>query len=113
MIQSLWFGCVPVVVADHYLLPLSGMVDWSKAAVTVREENLLSTLSLLRAITMTQWSALQNHGRKVTLFCHIAQMYFMHTHMRSLYILTYFCVSLYIPCIIYIFSVYPYIFFVY
>ena len=90
--QSLWFGCVPVVTADHYLPPLSGMVDWHKAAVTVREENLHSTLSLLRAITVTQWSALQNHGRKVTLFCRIAQLYFMHILCILLHISVYPCI---------------------
>ena len=35
--DALWFGCVPVIIADHYILPLSSLVDWSKIAIIINE----------------------------------------------------------------------------
>ena len=36
--DALWFGCIPVVIADHYVLPLGYLVDWESIAVTVAEK---------------------------------------------------------------------------
>lgn len=36
--DAVWFGCIPVVIADHYVLPLGDLVDWESIAVTVAEK---------------------------------------------------------------------------
>jgi len=36
--DAVWFGCIPVVIADHYVLPLGSLVDWESIAVTVAEK---------------------------------------------------------------------------
>ena len=38
LMDALWFGCIPVVIADHYVLPLGYLVDWESIAVTVAEK---------------------------------------------------------------------------
>jgi len=31
-------GCIPVILSDHYHLPLQGIVNWSEFSVIVRED---------------------------------------------------------------------------
>lgn len=38
LMDAVWFGCIPVVIADHYVLPLGSLVDWESIAVTVAEK---------------------------------------------------------------------------
>eukprot|EP00929_Paragymnodinium_shiwhaense_P080911 TRINITY_DN42241_c0_g1_i1.p1 TRINITY_DN42241_c0_g1~~TRINITY_DN42241_c0_g1_i1.p1 ORF type:complete len:539 (+),score=85.47 TRINITY_DN42241_c0_g1_i1:112-1728(+) len=38
LIEMMWFGCVPVIVADDYKLPVSCMFDWHEMAVIVPED---------------------------------------------------------------------------
>jgi hypothetical protein len=68
LIESLWFGCVPIIIANHYILPLNDIIDWSKAAVIVLEENLSETLKVLQSISRPQWLAYHNYGRKVLIY---------------------------------------------
>ena len=35
--DAVWFGCIPVFLADHYHPPLHGLVDWDQLAVSVPE----------------------------------------------------------------------------
>ena len=35
--DALWFGCVPVLLADHYVPPLPSLVNWDELAITVPE----------------------------------------------------------------------------
>ena len=35
--DCLWFGSVPVIIADYYDLPLADLIDWSSISVAVRE----------------------------------------------------------------------------
>lgn len=41
-------GCVPVIVADGYVLPFSEVIDWQEAAVQVYEEDLPTVMQLLK-----------------------------------------------------------------
>ena len=36
--DALWFGCVPVLVDDHYIPPLPSLVNWDDVAITVPEK---------------------------------------------------------------------------
>ena len=54
LIEYLWFGCVPVIIADGYFLPLAGLLDWSEFSVKVcmrdahRVDQILAGLSASR-----------------------------------------------------------------
>ena len=37
VMDAVWFGCIPVFLADHYHPPLHGLVDWDQLAVSVPE----------------------------------------------------------------------------
>ena len=65
LLESLWFGCVPVIIADHYVLPLDTFIDWTKAAVLVPERDTVKLLGILRSVSDFQWTRMQFYGRKV------------------------------------------------
>lgn len=65
MLESLWFGCVPVIIADHYVLPLDTFIDWNMAAVVVPEKDTVKLLGMLRSVPDFQWTKMQVYGRKV------------------------------------------------
>lgn len=50
--DALQAGCIPVVVADGYVLPFSEVLDWKRAALIVREENLGQVLNIVKGFSM-------------------------------------------------------------
>ncbi|ELU10993.1 hypothetical protein CAPTEDRAFT_157657 [Capitella teleta] len=44
-------GCVPVIVADSFILPFSEVIDWKRAAIVVAEDNLSTVNEVVRAIS--------------------------------------------------------------
>ena len=44
------YGCIPVVIADHYWVPFTGALDWAGFAGFVPESEMDSTYERLRAI---------------------------------------------------------------
>eukprot|EP00201_Polytomella_parva_P001672 CAMPEP_0175077924 /NCGR_PEP_ID=MMETSP0052_2-20121109/23739_1 /TAXON_ID=51329 ORGANISM="Polytomella parva, Strain SAG 63-3" /NCGR_SAMPLE_ID=MMETSP0052_2 /ASSEMBLY_ACC=CAM_ASM_000194 /LENGTH=711 /DNA_ID=CAMNT_0016347601 /DNA_START=51 /DNA_END=2189 /DNA_ORIENTATION=- len=49
LIEMMYFGCVPVIVADGYYPPLHGVVDWTKIALRVRQEDVYRLKDLILA----------------------------------------------------------------
>ncbi|XP_050417869.1 exostosin-2 [Patella vulgata] len=41
-------GCIPVVVADGYVMPFSEVLDWTRAAVEVREDDLADIIKIIK-----------------------------------------------------------------
>ena len=48
--ESLWYGCIPVIVSDYYDLPLQGLVEWSEFSVIIAEQDLMKLKMVLTAI---------------------------------------------------------------
>jgi hypothetical protein len=38
--EAFWYGCIPVIIADHYDLPLSSIVPWELLSVRVRSSEI-------------------------------------------------------------------------
>ncbi|XP_034868498.1 exostosin-2 isoform X4 [Mirounga leonina] len=61
-------GCVPVVIADSYILPFSEVLDWKRASVVVPEEKIPDVCGILQSIPQRQieemqrqkWSSVSN-----------------------------------------------------
>lgn len=44
-------GAIPVILIDHYVLPLSGLIDWNEVAIILPEHRLYDVPDVLRALT--------------------------------------------------------------
>ncbi|KAG2462730.1 EXT2 protein, partial [Polypterus senegalus] len=56
-------GCVPVILADSYILPFSEVLDWKRAAVVIPEDNLSEMYSILKSIPARQVEEMQRQAR--------------------------------------------------
>ncbi|XP_061193502.1 exostosin-2-like isoform X2 [Saccostrea echinata] len=50
--DALMTGCIPVIVADGYVLPFSEVLDWKRAAVVIREDDLKDVVEVLKSYSM-------------------------------------------------------------
>ena len=35
--DALWFGCIPVLIASHYVPPIPELIEWENIAIVVPE----------------------------------------------------------------------------
>lgn len=56
-------GCVPVVIADSYILPFSEVLDWKRASVVIPEEKMSDVYSILQNIPQRQIEEMQRQAR--------------------------------------------------
>ncbi|XP_040183984.1 exostosin-2 [Rana temporaria] len=56
-------GCVPVILADSYVLPFSEVLDWKRASVVIPEEKILEMISILQGVSQRQVEEMQRQAR--------------------------------------------------
>ncbi|OCT83685.1 exostosin glycosyltransferase 2 L homeolog isoform X1 [Xenopus laevis] len=56
-------GCVPVIIADSYVLPFSEVLDWKRASVVIPEEKMFEMYSILQGIPQRQVEEMQRQAR--------------------------------------------------
>ncbi|XP_036836816.1 exostosin-2 [Oncorhynchus mykiss] len=56
-------GCVPVILADSYILPFSEVLDWKRASVVIPEEKLPEMYTILKSIPHRQVEEMQRQAR--------------------------------------------------
>lgn len=44
--DALWFGCVPVIISDRYVLPLENVLNWDDIAYRIPESQVSNTSNL-------------------------------------------------------------------
>lgn len=42
--DALWFGCIPVFLADHYLPPLYDLIPWGDISLSIPEQQVQKLL---------------------------------------------------------------------
>ncbi|KAK6472679.1 exostosin-2 isoform X1 [Huso huso] len=55
-------GCVPVIIADSYILPFSEVLDWKRASVVIPEDKLSEMYSILKSIPQRQVEEMQRQA---------------------------------------------------
>ncbi|XP_050376179.1 probable glycosyltransferase At5g25310 [Argentina anserina] len=65
IIESIYYECVPVIIADNFPLPLSDVLDWSKFSVIVAEKDIPKLREILLAIPMRRYMAMQTNVKMV------------------------------------------------
>ncbi|KAH9626759.1 hypothetical protein KSS87_022073 [Heliosperma pusillum] len=63
--DSLFYGCVPVVLADHYDLPFMDILNWKSFSVIVTSSDIPNLKRILRSISPKEYSILQANVLKV------------------------------------------------
>uniref|UniRef100_A0A670JFA9 Exostosin-2 n=1 Tax=Podarcis muralis TaxID=64176 RepID=A0A670JFA9_PODMU len=56
-------GCIPVVIADSYILPFSEVLDWKRASVVIPEEKISEMYNILQSIPQRQIEEMQSQAR--------------------------------------------------
>ncbi|KAJ1284490.1 hypothetical protein BS78_03G208400 [Paspalum vaginatum] len=60
IVEALYYECVPVVIADNFVLPLSDVLDWSAFSVVVAERDVPDLKRILQGISPRRYVAM--HG---------------------------------------------------
>ncbi|KAG5571795.1 hypothetical protein H5410_061561 [Solanum commersonii] len=63
--DALYYGCVPVILADHYDLPYADILNWESFSVIVSSLDIPKLKQILEAIEYHHYVKLQNNVMKV------------------------------------------------
>uniref|UniRef100_A0A0E0E448 Exostosin GT47 domain-containing protein n=1 Tax=Oryza meridionalis TaxID=40149 RepID=A0A0E0E448_9ORYZ len=56
--DSIHYGCVPVILSDYYDLPFSGILNWRKFAVVLKESDVYELKSILKSLSQEEFVSL-------------------------------------------------------
>lgn len=62
LLEAMAAGCIPVIVADSLVMPFYGTIDWTRAAIFIREVDVLQVISILKRISQQRIINLQEQG---------------------------------------------------
>ncbi|XP_010104876.2 probable glycosyltransferase At5g03795 [Morus notabilis] len=65
IIEAIYYECVPVIIADNFVLPLSEVLDWSAFSVLVAEKDIPKLKEILLAIPMKRYLTMQINVKMV------------------------------------------------
>nr|XP_026693130.1 probable glycosyltransferase At5g11130 [Ciona intestinalis] len=65
LVEAISMGCVPVIISDHYHLPLQGIVEWSKIAIILPEAQISDLKKVLLLVSSTQLYEMQQYIKSV------------------------------------------------
>ncbi|KAK6131642.1 hypothetical protein DH2020_034656 [Rehmannia glutinosa] len=63
--DALYYGCVPVVIANHYDLPFQDILNWKNFSIVVATLDIPFLKKILQGISVEEYSILQNNVLKV------------------------------------------------
>lgn len=63
--DALHYGCVPVILANHYDLPFADILNWKSFSVVVNYMDIPVLKKILQGISLEEYSWLQSNALKV------------------------------------------------
>uniref|UniRef100_A0ACD5VZN9 Uncharacterized protein n=1 Tax=Avena sativa TaxID=4498 RepID=A0ACD5VZN9_AVESA len=60
IVEALYYECVPVIIADNFVLPFSDVLDWTAFSVVVAEKDIPDLKKILQRISLRRYLAM--HG---------------------------------------------------
>ncbi|KAL5790172.1 hypothetical protein ACOSQ2_005060 [Xanthoceras sorbifolium] len=64
IVNSIHYGCVPVMLSDYYDLPFNDVLDWTKFAVILKEADVFQIKHILKAISTSKFRELHTNTIK-------------------------------------------------
>lgn len=56
--DAIHFGCIPVIISDHYDLPFTNVLDWSKFSIIIQEDDVGSLKKILLSVPKQTYLAM-------------------------------------------------------
>ena len=63
--DSIFYGCIPVVLADQYDLPFSDILDWKTFALIIATEDIPHLKEILHRISLQQYASMHKNLLRV------------------------------------------------
>ncbi|KAM0895701.1 hypothetical protein ACQ4PT_023659 [Festuca glaucescens] len=58
IVEALYYECVPVIIADNFVLPFSDVLDWTAFSVVVAEKDIPDLKKILQGISLRRYVAM-------------------------------------------------------
>ncbi|KAK8500853.1 hypothetical protein V6N13_097559 [Hibiscus sabdariffa] len=65
IVEAIYYECVPVIIADNFVLPLSEVLEWSAFSVTVAEADIPKLKEILLAIPLKRYLKMLMNAKMV------------------------------------------------
>ncbi|KAH7546314.1 hypothetical protein FEM48_Zijuj01G0187200 [Ziziphus jujuba var. spinosa] len=65
VVESIQAGCVPVIISDHYALPFSDVLDWSKFSLHIPSNRIPEIKKILISVPHSRYLKMQERVTKV------------------------------------------------
>ena len=62
--DAMYYGCVPVIIADYYDLPFMDILNWKSFSVVVKVSDIPNLKKILKGISSAEYSLLQSNVLK-------------------------------------------------
>ncbi|WOK93494.1 putative glycosyltransferase isoform X1 [Canna indica] len=65
IVEAIYYECVPVIIADNFVLPFEEVLDWSAFSVIVAEKDIVNLKDILLKIPQRQYATMQMNVKKL------------------------------------------------
>lgn len=65
IVESILNGCIPVIIADNFVLPFADVLDWNKFSITVAEKRIPDLKDILMGVPDKTYHAMQRRLKYV------------------------------------------------
>eukprot|EP00253_Pinus_taeda_P026730 PITA_26730 len=65
LVEAIYYDCVPVIIADHFFLPFSEVLNWESFSITVAEKDIPNLKTILLGISGRRYMSMQLRLSKV------------------------------------------------
>lgn len=65
IVEAIYYECVPVVIADNFVLPFEEVLDWHAFSVVIAEKDIANLKDILLRIPQSEYVTMQMNVKKL------------------------------------------------